>query len=60
VADPLSVVTDIYTHFGMDISDEVLDAMKAVHTSGDRRRSHRYDLADFGLTAEQANARFSS
>ncbi|RSM85977.1 sulfotransferase [Kibdelosporangium aridum] len=60
VADPLSVVTDIYTHFGMDISEDVLDAMKAVHTSGDRRRSHRYDLADFGLTAEQADARFSS
>ncbi|CAM3402244.1 sulfotransferase [Kibdelosporangium persicum] len=60
VADPLGVVTDIYRHFGMENSDETLTAMKAVHSSGDRRRSHRYDLADFGLTVEQVEARFSS
>ena len=59
VADPLGVVTDIHRHFGLTMSDGVPDAMKAVHTSGDRRRSHRYDLADFGLTAAQADARFA-
>jgi hypothetical protein len=59
VADPLKTVADIYTHFGMDLTDETRSAMNAVHSSGDRRRSHRYDLADFGLTAEQADARFA-
>jgi hypothetical protein len=59
VADPLKTVADIYTHFGMDLTDETRSSMSAVHSSGDRRRSHRYDLADFGLTAEQADARFA-
>ncbi|ONI71101.1 sulfotransferase family protein [Actinosynnema sp. ALI-1.44] len=60
VADPFAVVADIYRHFGLAISDDVRAAMAAVHSSGDRRRSHRYDLADFGLTAAEADARFSS
>jgi hypothetical protein len=59
VGDPLGIVADIYKHFGLELSDDVRSAMGAVHSSGDRRRSHRYDLADFGLTAEQADARFA-
>ncbi|MET0237808.1 MAG: sulfotransferase, partial [Kibdelosporangium sp.] len=58
VADPLRTVADIYTHFGLDLTDDVRTAMSAVHSSGDRRRSHRYNLADFGLTPEQTDARF--
>jgi hypothetical protein len=60
VSDPLGIVSDIYTHFGLTLTDETRAAMAAIHSSGDRRRSHRYSLADFGLTEEQADSRFRS
>jgi hypothetical protein len=60
VSDPLGIVSDIYRHFGLELTDSVRSAMGAVHSSGDRRRAHRYDLADFGLTAEQADSRFAA
>jgi hypothetical protein len=59
VSDPLGIVQDVYSHFRLDLSDTTREAMAAIHSSGDRRRSHRYDLADFGLTPEQADARFA-
>jgi hypothetical protein len=58
VANPLGVVADIYDHFGLALTDDARTAMAAVHDSGHRRRAHRYDLADFGLTAEQTDKRF--
>ncbi|TCO52351.1 sulfotransferase family protein [Actinocrispum wychmicini] len=60
VADPLAVVADIYRHFGLTLTDETRAAMAEIHSTGDRRRAHRYDLADFGLTAEQADTRFAT
>ncbi|MET0134966.1 MAG: sulfotransferase [Kibdelosporangium sp.] len=60
VSDPLKTVSDVYAHFGLDLSDPTREAMAAVHSSGDRRRSHKYSLSDFGLTAEQADARFAT
>jgi hypothetical protein len=58
VADPLGTVSAVYSYFGLTLSDSTRDAMGALHTSGDRRRSHRYSLADFGLTADQVDSRF--
>jgi sulfotransferase family protein len=60
VADPLGIVADIYSHFGLTLTDSTSAAMAAIHNSGDRRRAHRYDLADFGLTTEQADSRFAA
>lgn len=60
VGDPLGTVADVYRYFGLEWGKSTGAAMGEVHSSGDRRRSHRYDLADFGLTAEQAEARFAA
>lgn len=60
VADPMGIVSDIYRHFGLTLTDSTRSAMTDIHSTGDQRRSHRYDLADFGLTAEQADTRFAT
>jgi len=60
VADPLGIVTDIYRHFDLTLTDGTRAAMADVNRSSDRRRKHRYDLADFGLTAEQADRKFAT
>ncbi len=39
-------------------SGAAADAMRAF-TGGGSRRAHRYELADFGLTAADVRARFS-
>lgn len=59
VANPLGIMADIYAHFGMTLTDETRAAMAAIHSSGDRRRAHRYSLADFGLTEQQADSKFA-
>lgn len=58
-ADPLAVVTDIYRLLGRDVTDEVRTAMSAVVAEDNRLRSHRYDLADFGISAEQVDSRLA-
>jgi hypothetical protein len=59
-ADPLAVVADIYRHLGWDLSDEVRPAMSAVLAEDERLRSHRYDLADFGISAEEVDSRLGA
>ncbi|MEV6427814.1 sulfotransferase [Nocardia sp. NPDC051463] len=62
VADPIGTVGSIYQHFGLSLSAEAESAMAALHsesTSGAARPAHRYTLADFGLTADQVDARFA-
>lgn len=59
-ADPLAVVTDIYRRLGRDITDEVRTAMLAVVAEDDRLRSHTYDLTDYGITADEVDARLST
>jgi hypothetical protein len=60
--DPVGVALGVYEHFGIPLSDE---AVAAIHAEGDdsrsdaRRPSHRYSLADFGLTVEDVDARFA-
>ncbi|MFE5474273.1 sulfotransferase family protein [Nocardia sp. NPDC056541] len=59
-ADPLAVVTDIYRRLGREITDEVRTAMLAVVAEDDRLRSHTYDLTDYGITADEVDARLST
>ncbi|HVV24011.1 MAG TPA: sulfotransferase [Pseudonocardiaceae bacterium] len=62
VRDPLGTVAAIYDRFGIPLTDRAVEAMSALHTestAGRHRPSHRYELADFGLTAEQVDERFS-
>lgn len=59
-ADPLAVVADIYRRLGRDITDEVRTAMLAVVAEDDRLRSHTYDLTDYGITADEVDARLST
>ena len=66
VADPLSTVASVYSHFGLELSPEAEDSMKAVidssaaaRTGDEARPAHRYSLADFGLTEDQVDERFS-
>jgi hypothetical protein len=60
-ADPVGAVESVYGHFGLHYSDAAAADVRALHAEaahGDARPSHRYSLADFGLTAEQVDERF--
>jgi hypothetical protein len=59
-ADPLGTVDSVYARFGLEYSAAAA-AVRALHAEaahGDARPSHRYSLADFGLTGEQVDERF--
>jgi hypothetical protein len=60
-ADPVATVESVYAHFGLPCSDDAAAAVRALHAAagaGDARPSHRYSLADFGLTGPQVDERF--
>lgn len=62
VNDPLGTVEAIYRQFGIDLSDDARAAMSALHAdsaTGRQRPAHRYELADFGLSAEEVDERFA-
>ncbi len=62
VDDPLGTVEAIYGHFDIALSEEAHTAMAALHAdsaTGRQRPSHRYELADFGLTPEEVDERFA-
>ena len=61
-ADPIATVAHVYDAFGIDFPADVRAAVTAVHEesrSGDRRPSHSYSLADFGLTEAEVDAAFA-
>jgi hypothetical protein len=58
VADPIGTVEAIYHRLGVSLGAEARAAMSSLQAEG-RRPSHRYDLADFGLTAAQVDAAFA-
>jgi hypothetical protein len=61
-ADPLGTVAAVYAHFGLDLSGQAADAMRAVRTPRAGRGAtprHEYALADFGLTGAQVDERFA-
>ena len=63
VKDPLAVVRDIYRRFDWPLQGAAVTAMKEwLHAQAAQRRKeppHRYDLADYGLTANEVNAAFA-
>ena len=61
VADPVGTVESAYAYFGLTLSGQAADAMRALHagSAGPGRPEHRYDLSDFGLTGEQVDERFA-
>ncbi|GAB2678849.1 sulfotransferase [Saccharopolyspora gloriosae] len=61
VADPLGTVAALYDHFGLELGDEADAAMRRLHTestTGARKPSHRYHLADFDLSEADVRSRF--
>jgi hypothetical protein len=63
VADPVGTVESVYAHFGLTLSGRAADAMRALleaqQAGGDAQPAHQYALADFGLTGEQVDERFT-
>lgn len=59
-ANPLAAIADIYRDLGWDLGDQARAAMSAVVDEENRLRAHRYDLADFGVTAEEVDARLGA
>ena len=60
--DPVGTAAAIYDHFGLPLTPAAERAMRTLHadsTAGDARPAHQYTLADFGLTPEAVDARFS-
>jgi hypothetical protein len=63
VTDPVGTVESVYRHFGLPWTDEVRAAVAAedaASRSGSRVPSHRYALADFGLSAAEVDERFAA
>jgi hypothetical protein len=61
VADPLGVVKRIYATFGLPLSEQATDAMRAlVARPSGGPSGHRYTLADFGLTPDEVAGAFGA
>ncbi|GIH07137.1 sulfotransferase [Rhizocola hellebori] len=63
VSEPIGVVEAIYERLGTPLSTQARAAMQALHgesRSGERKPTHRYELADFGLTGEEVDERFGA
>lgn len=58
VADPIGTVEAIYDRLGTPLTAAARAAMTSQHTQG-RPPSHRYHLADFGLTPAKVDAAFT-
>ena len=61
VEDPVGTTRRIYKRFDLDWSPEAAAAvadLDARSRQGGRRPSHRYDLADYGLSEADVHARF--
>lgn len=62
VRDPIGTVESVYAHFGLPYGETARAAMRRLHEetrTGAGRPAHRYTLADFGLTPEQVDERFT-
>jgi len=62
-ADPVGAIEAIYGQFGIPLSGQAADAMRAMQAgsagASGPQPAHRYALADFGLTAVQVDERFA-
>jgi Sulfotransferase family len=62
VADPIGTAEDIYSYFGIELTEPASRAMQQMHAEskkGPRAPKHRYSLEDYGLTAEAVKERFA-
>ena len=63
IEDPFGVVRNIYKHFGWTLEQTAIDTMEEWQFQQDEQRRtetrHRYDLKDYGLTAEAVNDAFA-
>jgi sulfotransferase family protein len=62
VADPIGTVEDIYSYFGIELTESASKAMQEMHAEskkGPRAPKHRYSLEDYGLTVEAVKERFA-
>jgi hypothetical protein len=55
LADPLACVAQIYSHFGLELTDEARERMARFlkNHARDKHGAHRYTLEDFGIDAER-------
>ncbi len=61
IGDPIATVEEIYSHFGIEMTDEARAAIEATDEQskqGPRAPKHEYSLADYGLTEDQVKDRF--
>jgi hypothetical protein len=62
IADPVATTRGIYEAFGLDWNTDVEQAVTAADAesrTGARKSSHRYDLADYGLTEAEVRDRLT-
>jgi hypothetical protein len=62
IRDPIATVRDIYSHFGIEMTDAARTAIERTDEEskqGPRTPKHTYSLADYGLTEDQVKERFS-
>jgi hypothetical protein len=63
IADPIRTVEAIYGRFGIPLTGQAADAMRAMQAGSSVASrpgpAHRYALAEFGLTAAQVDERFA-
>lgn len=62
VRDPLATVEASYAHFGLPFTEQARAAMTRLHEesrTGAAKPSHRYQLADFGLTPDDISTHFT-
>ncbi len=61
VEQPMQTVERIYDYFGLELGSETADAMRAHISENPQHRhgSHRYSLAEYGLSAEAVCARLA-
>ena len=61
IRDPIGTVSDIYAHFGIEMTDDARAAIQRTDDEskqGPRVPKHTYSLADYGLTEDQVRDRF--
>ncbi len=62
LSDPIGTVRGVYDGFGLEWSEEAQAAVAEIDREskqGERAPSHRYDLADYGLTEAQVHEAFA-
>jgi hypothetical protein len=61
VEEPMEVVEQVYHHFGLELRSPTADAMRAHIRENPQHRhgSHRYSLAEYGLSPEAVRTRLA-